>query len=684
MAFQVNDLPSKEISSGNGVQTVFSFNFDLFSIDVNGNLDGNDVFAIVDNITLTKVASLPSATEYTVDTVLKQVTFGVAPNNNANVTIFRLTPKERQQGYQPSAEIASDTLNRDINRLWSVTQEQDEDISRSVKLPITSTLSDLELPTPVSLDLLQWNSAANALQNANVTGLGTLTLPVTVANGGTGSTTVTNARTSLGINSVNVKSFGAIGDGVNDDTSSIIAAIASVTSGVIFFPTGQYKVTSTINVKDDIHLVGEGSNSNSGSVILFSLDDGTSLFKSDSTTYLSNFHVRDILCKNPLITAGTGGMGGHCFELYGLGNNSAFERVQILFFGGSAFKIGRQTGVPADHTACGNTLFNQVFIAGSMGEYGFDIDGYVNATWLMCDINSPVMGGFHFTDGVSNQAMINIVGLWYESGAAWAANDCIIMENTNSQPLSVIGSNFQGSATAGGAVVKIIGTTAGRPSLHNITGFNYDFAIDDQVNGYTWALPNPGSVDHAFKSGSLVAEGPLALIDLHDLAGSTTNQRYWRFAVVGNLLAIESRLDNGGAAQNIVFFTHNTRKADFQGQVNATSLTVNNSPIPNTTMFESAEQTISSGKTITLAHGLGVEPKLIQFWIINKVAEHGYSIGDKIPVGPQDDISAVPDATNLVIQMRVAAQFATIQEKATGNPVNTTNTSWNLIVRAWA
>jgi len=230
MAFQVNDLPSKEISSGNGVQTVFSFNFDLFSIDTDGVLDGNDVFATVDNITLTKVSSNPTSTEFTVDTVLKQITFGAAPSNNVgNVTIFRQTAKERQQGYQTSAEIASDTLNRDINRLWSVVQEQDEEVTRTLRVPITSSLLDLQVPEPIALNLLQWDATASFLENISAASLGSPSFPITIAQGGTGSTTASDARIALGSSVVGDALF------ITTDASAARITLGSGTTGDLLF-----------------------------------------------------------------------------------------------------------------------------------------------------------------------------------------------------------------------------------------------------------------------------------------------------------------------------------------------------------------------------------------------------------------------------------------------------------------
>jgi len=61
---------------------------------------------------------------------------------------------------------------------------------------------------------------------------------------------------------LSVKEFGAVGDGVVDDTAAINAAIAACVSlgfGVVYFPSGRYKVTSTIEIDDpNVYLVGDG------------------------------------------------------------------------------------------------------------------------------------------------------------------------------------------------------------------------------------------------------------------------------------------------------------------------------------------------------------------------------------------------------------------------------------------
>lgn len=63
---------------------------------------------------------------------------------------------------------------------------------------------------------------------------------------------------------VNVKAFGAIGDGNTDDSAAIENAIAWTNTnkygfGIIFFPVGKYRITRTINIQSMMQLEGETS-----------------------------------------------------------------------------------------------------------------------------------------------------------------------------------------------------------------------------------------------------------------------------------------------------------------------------------------------------------------------------------------------------------------------------------------
>ena len=106
-----------------------------------------------------------------------------------------------------------------------------------------------------------------------------------------------------------------------------------------------------------------------------------------------------------------------------------------------------------------------------------------------------------------------------------------------------------------------------------------------------------------------------------------------------------------------------------------------------TKSFESTQQTINNGGSLTLAHGLGVQPKLYQPYLQCTTAEFGYSIGDEILLNPgggtaNKGIAIWPDATNL--NVRFGSSQPDIINKSNGSGGTITTANWKLVVRAWA
>lgn len=111
-----------------------------------------------------------------------------------------------------------------------------------------------------------------------------------------------------------------------------------------------------------------------------------------------------------------------------------------------------------------------------------------------------------------------------------------------------------------------------------------------------------------------------------------------------------------------------------------------------TKTYISPNQTITSGGSLTLAHGLGEKPKVLQYVLVCQTAELGYSIGDEYDIGcgasqnnVNQGLSAVFGATNVNIRYGSAGSVFALNNKGTGAGLsNITNANWRLVVRAWA
>jgi len=83
---------------------------------------------------------------------------------------------------------------------------------------------------------------------------------------------------------VSVKDFGAVGDGVTNDTAAIQAAINSG-AGAVFFPLGTYYTTGTVNIA-------------SPGVVLFADDPTTAVIKGDGTNILFSLATTNVAARN--------------------------------------------------------------------------------------------------------------------------------------------------------------------------------------------------------------------------------------------------------------------------------------------------------------------------------------------------------------------------------------------------
>ncbi len=143
--------------------------------------------------------------------------------------------------------------------------------------------------------------------------------------------------------------FGAVGDNVADDTNAVAAAIAAAFDaggGVVFFPRGTYKLTSTIRFPYKVSFLGEGRDA---TFLRWATTLGADVwgadYKIDGTiqTYNLNF-VQDLTLRGPAHGASLEPYGTEKTNMHGLriGRRTVLNRVNI-----SGFKKG--IGIDSDH-----------------------------------------------------------------------------------------------------------------------------------------------------------------------------------------------------------------------------------------------------------------------------------------------------------------------------------------------
>jgi len=123
--------------------------------------------------------------------------------STANITVKRTLTLEQQTDLNNQGGYFADTQETQFDKLLMIDLQQQEDINRSFKLPVSYSGSlSLEVPSDVAAsagDVPALNTGKTALEWLTPNSSTYLTIPLPVASGGTGSITASAARTALGV-----------------------------------------------------------------------------------------------------------------------------------------------------------------------------------------------------------------------------------------------------------------------------------------------------------------------------------------------------------------------------------------------------------------------------------------------------------------------------------------------------
>ena len=177
----------------------------------------------------------------------------VAIPATSTLTIYRDVPITQTTTYAEGGDFPAASHERALDKLTTITQQLDRRINTCIRGSEATPLSELPSPTGTQQYVLAASSnqpPSWQLQSAIATG------PI-IATGSTQARFISDRFADM----ANVKDFGAVGDGVADDTAAIQAAIDANAGKAIYFPSGIYKFSQQLRIKrNNTCLIGDARN----------------------------------------------------------------------------------------------------------------------------------------------------------------------------------------------------------------------------------------------------------------------------------------------------------------------------------------------------------------------------------------------------------------------------------------
>jgi len=363
---------------------------------------------------------------------------------------------------------------------------------------------------------------------------------------------------------VNVRGFGAAGDGETDDTAAIQAAIDSLPTegGTVYVPAGTYLISDAITLRNQLVVLGDGDKpsvimqvaTNKDALTGTSLDRitmqglylmGTGAGSGTGIRLLRGVHDNvAYICLRDL-TVDSFGQDGVSIENAIV---SSFDRVVCQSNGRYGIHLWGQTGGAAGTscslTACygnangtaGYRIFNMVYVAlnGCAADHdpvGYLIDSCQSVTVNGSGAEGCTTAGVQITGGYG----ITLAGQWFYDNrglgihVTGTAKTVSLIGCTDNTP-NVLATNFIKVDT--GCQVTLMGcnNTTANSLASGTTNVASDAAGGAQFQGYT-ALLNGGEFDNDLTC--YVASKGIVLTD-------RSNGNRYRLLVSGGALSVEA------------------------------------------------------------------------------------------------------------------------------------------------
>jgi hypothetical protein len=164
----VSSSTSKNTYPGTGAQTTFAYTFGILAEDqVKVQIkNASDVYStkiLTTDYTVTGTGNASTRTNYVSGNIVFEA--GSIPLSTDTVVITRSVPLSQNTDYVENSTLPAESLEEALDKLTMIAQEQDEEITRSIKIPADSSV-DTTLPQASANKALVWNAAATAITNS--------------------------------------------------------------------------------------------------------------------------------------------------------------------------------------------------------------------------------------------------------------------------------------------------------------------------------------------------------------------------------------------------------------------------------------------------------------------------------------------------------------------------------------
>lgn len=291
---------------------------------------------------------------------------------------------------------------------------------------ITINYIETDATTVTFVDGLNVGDVVEFITATSATGNATTAQNVSYNEGSAGA--VTRSVESKLQETVSVKDFGAVGDGVTDDTLAIQTAIDSMERGILLFPAGDYRTTDTIVIADK-NDQNDDTQSNF-EISAYGAKIVSEVTGSTEALYISackRLIIRglEVVAASTTLNVQVQGMWHSTWDSCNFGTvtfsglGATFDSHYLNKFQECYFEtITLDTGTNADRSEFNGNIFDSCRIW--FGEYGikkYGEHGIEGATFINCDISYQSIAILYVDEETFGS--INFISCYFDSATGF-------------------------------------------------------------------------------------------------------------------------------------------------------------------------------------------------------------------------------------------------------------------------